>query len=301
MQNIKTKIGLFAGFIILVLIVSTATIAIPQQLQRFDHMPGHRGLAGTVNIEELGDVLALTEEQKDQLQGILKEHRKESRARLFDNIMPLLDAEQKAALTKIKSELEENKVPRSVIENRVNRMDDRLNLDEKQKEQLIQAFSEFGGKMLSLRNSDKNRDEARGELKNQFDELHNQLETILSPEQMDKMKEFNRGKRGRSGRNFGSHNRQQMFDSMKDELDLSPDQETQIEKILEQSRLSFRDKLEKIDDRDERVDALKAHREKVAAQISQVLTDKQQQKFEELKDEYRENPGYQKKNQQKFN
>ncbi len=189
------------------LFFSTAKIAIPQQLQRIGHMPGHRGLAGNVNIEELGDVLSLTEEQKDQLQGILKEHRKESRARLFDNIMPLLDAEQKAALTKIKSELEENKVPRSVIENRVNRMNDRLNLDEKQKEQFIQVFSEFGGKMLSLRNSDKNRDEARGELRNQFDELHNQLETILSPEQMDKMKEFNRGKRGRSGRNFGSHNR----------------------------------------------------------------------------------------------
>jgi Spy/CpxP family protein refolding chaperone len=286
MQNTKTRIGLFTGFLILVLIVSTAKIAIPQQLQGFDHMPGHLGLAGNINIDELGDVLSLTEEQKDQLQGILKEYPKESRARLFDNIMPLLDADQKAVLTKIQSELEENKVPRSVIENRVNRMDDRLNLDEKQKEQLIQAFSEFGGKMLSLRNSDKNRDEARGELRNQFDELHNQLETILSPEQMDKMKEFNRGKRGRFSRNFDRYNRQQMFERIKDELDLNPDQEAQIEKILAQSQLSFREKLEKVDDRDERMEVLKAHRKEIASQISQVLTDDQQQKFEDLKDEY---------------
>ncbi len=216
-------------------------------------------------------------------------------------MMPLLDADQKAALTKIQSELEENKVPRSIIENRVNCMDDRLNLDEKQKEQLIKAFSEFGGKMLSLRNSDINRDEVRGELRNQFDELHNQLETILSSGQMDKMKEFNIGKRGRFSRNFDRHNRQQMFDSIKNELDLNPDQEARIKKILEQSRLSFREKLNKIDDRDERMEAMMAHRKEVALQISQVLTDDQQQKFEELKDNFPEYPGYHRKNQQKFN
>ena len=74
MQNTKTRIGLFTGFLILVLFFSAAKIAIPQKLQRFDHMPGHRGLAGNVNIEELGDVLSLTDEQKDQLQGIRTVH-----------------------------------------------------------------------------------------------------------------------------------------------------------------------------------------------------------------------------------
>ena len=155
--------------------------------------------------------------------------------------------------------------------------------------------------MLSLRDSEKSRKEVREELKKHYDELHNQLETILSPGQMDKMKELNRGKRGGFSRNFDRPNRQQMFDRIKDELDLNPDQEAQIEKILEQSRLSFREKLEKVDNRDERMEVLKEHRKEIVAQISQVLTDDQQQKFEDLKDEYGKRLGPHRMPGQRFN
>ena len=161
-----------------------------------------------------------------------------------------------------------------------------MDLNSKQKEQLIKTFSEFGDKIISLKEKNVERDEIREEMKIQFDELHNELETILSPEQMEKMQKMNKERRKNFGRKMGYRDRQERHQNVLDKLDLSPDQEAKIESIKQESRNSFKQKMNGIDDREERKIAMKEHREEVASQIEKVLTDDQREKFDEMKEEF---------------
>jgi Spy/CpxP family protein refolding chaperone len=283
MRKSKLKISIVVSVITIFLVLITAKVAFVQDMKRFDRPPGQNGLTGEVNIKEIGGVLSLTDEQKMQLQEIMKDHRKESRLELFEKLAPILDAEQTKILQGIKSDLENDKMPRSVVENRVTRLETKLDLNSKQKEQLIKTFSEFGDKIMSLREKNTGRDELREEMKIQFDALHNELETILSPEQMEKMQKMNKDRRRNFGRKMGYRDRQEMYQNVLDQLDLSPDQEAKIEAIKQESRSSFQQAMQSINDREERQIAMKEHKDKVAAQIEEVLTDDQKAKFEEMR------------------
>jgi len=255
-------------------------------MKQFDRPTGQKELTGEVNIKEIGGVLSLTDDQKKQLQEIMKDHRKESRLELFEKVAPILDAEQTKILQGIKSDLENDKMPRSVIENRVTHLKTKLDLNSKQKEQLINTFSEFGDKIIALRDGNMERSEIREDMKIQLNELHNKLESILSPEQMEKFERMNKGRRERFGRKLGHRDHREMHQNVLDKLELSPDQEFKIEEIKQESRNSFKQKIQNIDDREERRIAMKEHREEVASQIEIVLTDDQKMKFEEMRKDY---------------
>ena len=115
MRKSKFKIGVMVSVITIFLVLITAKVAFVQDMKRFDRPTGHNGLAGEVNIKEIGGVLSLSDDQKKKLQEIMKDHRKESRLELFEKVAPILDAEQIKILQAIKSDLENDKMPRSVI------------------------------------------------------------------------------------------------------------------------------------------------------------------------------------------
>jgi len=286
MRKSKFKIGIMVAVMTMFLVLITAKVAFVQDMKQYNRQSGPKGLTGEVNIKEIGGLLSLNDDQKKQLQEIMKDHRKESRLELIEKLAPILDTEQTKILQGIKSDIENDKMPRSVVENRVTRLETKLDLNSKQKEQLINTFSEFGDKIISLREKYVDRDELREEIKIHFDALHNELETILSPEQMEKLQKMNKGRRRNFNRKMGYRDRQEMHRNILDKLDLSSDQEVKIEQIKQESRKSFQQKMQNIDDREELQIVMKEHRNKVAAQIENVLTDDQREQFKQMKDEF---------------
>ncbi len=283
MRKVKFKLATTLSVVSVILVMLMVKAVISQELNRSDNRrSAETGLAGEAGMKEIGAILSLTEAQKEKLRIIMQDHRRESRFELFDKMSPILDSEQTEILSGIQSDLEKNKMPRTIIANRIERLDARLDLDQSQKEQLTQLFSEFGDKIIRIKQSDTDRGESGKEMKAQFKELHAKLETILSPGQMEKMEYMHKTRRERFGRKMGHRQRQGSFQKAFEELELSREQEARIEDILKESRDSFKQKIQDIDSQDERREAMKIHREEVAAKIESVLTLEQREIFAEI-------------------
>lgn len=271
---------------IFLLVFTLTGIAFTGKSQEFDRQRPPRDNTSEPGMREITGVLDLSDAQKEQLQTILKDHQRESRDELFEKVLPILNDDQQSKLAAIKSDLKKNKMPRSIVDNRISRMDKQLNLNENQKIQLTEVFSEFGDEMLQIRNNGGDREQ----IKEKFNSLHSRLETILSPDQMKKMNKMNMKRRGKFNRRMVHRDGQRMLEQMKNELDLNPDQESKIEKILEESRLTFREEMKNIDNPEEKKEAFQSHREDVAQQISTVLNDEQKVEFDKMKDEFDKQP-----------
>ncbi len=281
----KRKFGILTMGIIL-LIFTLTSIAFTNKSQESDRQRPPRDNASEPGMREITGVLDLSNEQKEQLQTILKDHQRESRDELFDKVLPILNEDQQNLLAGIKSDLKKNKMPRSIIENRIRRMDKQLELNENQKKQLSEVFSEFGDEMLQIRNNGGDREQ----MKEKFNSLHSRLETILSPGQMEKMDKMNMKRRGKFNRRMAHRDGQRMLEQLKNELDLNPDQEALIEKILKESRSTFREEMKNIDDPEVKNEVFQSHREDVAQQIARVLNDEQKVEFDKMKDEFDKQP-----------
>jgi Spy/CpxP family protein refolding chaperone len=284
MKNSKYKAGFMIAVILL--IIFTAKAAFLQDFNRSGRPGSHGELTGEVNIKEIGGVLSLNDDQKKQLQQIIKDHREKSRLELLDKVTPILDTKQTKILEGIKADLDNKKMPRSVIEHRVERLEARLDLTTGQKEQLIKAFSDFGDKILIIKEKYTVRSEMREEIKLHFEQLHTDLEAILSPEQMKKMQKMKRQRRENFGRKLGYRDRQGMHQKAFEQLNLSTEQEEKIKEIIENSRNDMKEEMQNLDSREERQALSRAHREQVASEIRAVLTEDQKEKFDELKSEF---------------
>ena len=287
MEYAKFKFTAILKFILFFLVLAIINSAFAQERPGFGRQSGVQVLTGDVNMREIGGVLSLTDEQKEQLRDIIEDHRRESRLELFSKISPILNDEQRAILHDIKADLEEKKMPKAVIDNRIKRLETQLDLNQKQKEQLTGVFSVFGDRIISIRDANPDRNKRRDAMREQFDALYSELEAILLPEQMEKLARMNKNKRERIGRKMGYRDRGGMYQEVLNELELSMDQQAKIQEILEQAHTSFQQKMQDIDDPEERKTAMRTHRAEVAAQIETELTAEQKEKFAEMKDESR--------------
>jgi len=262
-------------------------------------------------VEDFSEILSLTQEQQEQIREIFNKHReeirdevrpdrdqisredrlamkKEFRQQLYEEILPILDEKQKKILNEMKSEFEAGKIPDLVINHRVDKLADNLELTDSQKGQLKTVYSEFGKKIIQLRDGEESREVLQDKMRETFSDLNSRLEAILTPAQMEKMKMFRNERMTRRGERRGmrqrGRQREQIIEKVKDELDLSEEQETKIDAILEKSRLAMKEKMKESDE--SRREIFRAHKEETADAIKEVLTSEQQEKFEEMKDKF---------------
>jgi Spy/CpxP family protein refolding chaperone len=260
-------------------------IAYLQENQPFGHPAGPKGFIAEPGFKEIGSVLDLNDEQRKELKKVMKSHRRESRNELIDKVAPILNSDQQAKLQEIKSDLNQDKMPRILIANRIDRLNERLNLSAGQKDQLTSIFNEFGDKVIQLGNNELERDQLRESMQEYRDELQAQLETVLAPEQMDELRDMHREKRGKFGRRIGYKNQNQRLQKALSKLDLSPEQEIEIKSIVDESRQAVQQKMQKITDEDERRELMREHRQNTANEIEAVLTPEQKEKFDAMKKE----------------
>jgi len=154
----------------------------------------HTGFMAEAGLKDFEEILSLNPDQIEKIREIFKSHREQFkhgsrdissadrrkahskiRAALYEQIMPILDETQQKILTGLKTDFEAGKIPDIIIETRVRRMTEDLDLTDSQAKELKSTFTEFGEKMISIRNSD---DPQRGEMRKQFAEMHDQLEEL---------------------------------------------------------------------------------------------------------------------------
>lgn len=258
--------------------VSTARHLLAQEkVNRFHRI----GLTGEPGIGDLEEILSLTSAQKEKIQQIFKNHRAgfkrergekshierrkdhdSLRAVLYEEIIPVLNEEQQQILSGIKSEYEAGRVPGIVIDIRVNRLNRDLELTEAQSEKLKEVFSEFGEKLISIRKSEN---PERGEVKELFRQMHDQLETILTPDQMDELRQFRKERGERFGRRSMRGNQQRL----NERLNLTPEQEKQVKEIFAVARKDMDKKRFE-------------NRENIVKKLEDVLTEEQLEQFKSI-------------------
>jgi Spy/CpxP family protein refolding chaperone len=243
------------------------------------------GFLGEAGLKDFEEILSLTPDQTEKIQEILKNHRAqfkpergdmsrperrkdhdEFRATLYEEIMPLLNEKQQKILEGLKSDFEAGKVPVTIIETRVNRMAEDLDLSEAQSEKLVKVFTEFGEKAIKIRNSEN---PERGEMREIFAEMHDRLETILTPDQMTKWRESREIRRPRGGRKGMGGN----GEFLKERLNLTPEQEEKVQEIFADARKEMDISREQ-------------NREKITRQLKEVLTEEQMAEFESMHNDY---------------
>jgi Spy/CpxP family protein refolding chaperone len=286
----KNISSILIGLVILLFISQGNTQA--RYFQRGKNPGGlnHAHILGEPGLTDLEEILSLTTEQQTQIREILRDHKDEMRrdfkgsspadrrqvhdelrAALYDEIMPVLNPDQKKILSEIKSEFAAGRVPEVVIDTRVRRLTADLDLEDDQAGKIKTLFANFGERMIRLRNSDN---PERGEMRDLFFEMHEELETILNPDQMMKLRKIRDKRTVRDGRR-GIRGNPERLAKM---LDLTPDQEQQVQNIFAEAREKMRTDL-------------RAHREKIALELEQVLTDEQMEKFKSMQDEFQRGSG----------
>jgi Spy/CpxP family protein refolding chaperone len=170
----------------------------------------------------LSEVLNLNDEQKAQIQQLFEQRRenfrqtykdrkkdgeglsreekkalrRQHREEMLNEIMPILTPEQQALANEIKATFERGEVPAILVEKRVEKLNEKLNLTPDQQAQLKTLFTETGQKMLALKNSDAGHQSARQEMKTLRRETDAKIQSILTPEQQKIYEELKAQRKG---------------------------------------------------------------------------------------------------------
>lgn len=278
--------------------------------------------AGVSDMGRMGifsDVLNLTAEQQEQIETIIEQQRenyRESRGErksrpsweerkamrqerydaLVKEIMPILTSEQQAMVTEMKAAFDRGEVPAVLINKRVEKLGQELNLTSEQQEQIKSLFAENGKKMLALRENSADRKTFREAMKNLRSEGDAQLQAILTPDQQaayarlkaqrkEKMKERFQKSRHQSG----EQRMEKRVEQLTTELSLTNEQQTQLRAIFTNAHKDMSKEMQSGNtDRETRRELFRQHFDKVDAQIRGILNETQLQKYETLRAEMRQ-------------
>ena len=182
-----------------------------------------------LHIERLDTKLSLSEDQKNQIKNLdtwekllLKNEPPENRREFFkqqreihkeqaEQISNILTPEQKEIFNEMKTERKEKmkkngrRFRSAGSHNRIEKLSQAVDLSETQKEQIEEIFakvhSEIRGELNGKRNG-RNREELRQAMRNNMKEVHQQIQSILTPEQMKKFEEFKAQRKERMQEHF---------------------------------------------------------------------------------------------------
>ncbi|MCH8020636.1 hypothetical protein IH785_12325 [candidate division KSB1 bacterium] len=181
-----------------------------------------------LHIERLDTKLSLSEEQKNQIRALdtwekllLKHELQENRRGFFmqkkelyeehaEKISNILTPEQKEVFLEMqmerKAKMKNGRRFRGAhSDNRIEKLARELDLNESQKEQIEEIFtkihSEIRGELNGKRNG-RTREELRQAMRNNMKEVHQQIQSILTPEQMKKFEEFKAQRKERMQEHF---------------------------------------------------------------------------------------------------
>ena len=169
-----------------------------------------------LHIERLGTKLSLSEDQKNQIKSLdtwekllQKNEPPENRREFFKKkkgihdehvaqILSILTLEQKGVFLEMKAERKvklnkHGKRFRARSHNRIEKLAGQLDFNESQKEQIGEIFekvhAEIRGNMNGRRNG-RNREELRKSMHNKMKKIDQQIQKILTPEQMKKFEQL---------------------------------------------------------------------------------------------------------------
>ncbi len=211
------------------------TVLTPEQQAKLDQLKSQFE-NGTVpeelinlQIERLDKKLSLSEEQKNQIRALdtwdkpLRKHELQENRREFfmqkkeiqeqraEQISNILTPEQKEVFLEMKTERKEKmkkhrrRIRGARSHNRIEKLARELDLNESQKEQIEEIFakvySEIRGELNGKRNG-RNREELRQAMHNNMKEIHEQIQSTLTPEQMKKFEELKTQRKERMQKHF---------------------------------------------------------------------------------------------------
>ena len=253
-------------------------------------------------------VLNVTEEQKTQIHDLIKAKmeemrpkerpqqrpskeerqakREEMRKAIEQEILKVLTPEQQSKFTLLKTQLENGKMPVELIDYRIAKLDEKLNLTDEQKNQL-KALDTWD-KLVQARNARReNPDEARGKMKDVFQEHEQQILSILTPDQkviFEQMKaERRKNAKGKMQR-FRQRHAEQRFQHLVEALHLDESQQAKLQEIFTSLKQDRPDNFQDLSP-EERHQLMQQRMDELDAQIKSILTPEQIELFEALKAE----------------
>jgi len=171
-----------------------------QRKHRFERMPPHERFFSF--MERMVDP---SEEQRDDVEHII-ETRSEQLRELHEThqtgviaIYDSLRADLQTILTdEQKKRFEEQIVKGShkIAESRIERLTEALDLNDEQQKQIEEIFSKFRNLPRPERKGSRGKwEERRQMMRNQFQEMHEEIEAVLTPEQKEKFGKLRRQRR----------------------------------------------------------------------------------------------------------
>jgi periplasmic protein CpxP/Spy len=180
-----------------------------------------------LRVKKLDEKLDLTDAQEKQVREILNNHtaklenlkaekeklkseaRKEKEA-IAAEIKNVLSKEQNEKLEKMHSKNQDGDDKEENTEARLEKLKKKLDLNAEQTEKLRSALNTHLQKMREIRNQakvDGKRNEAKEKMRAEKEQFRSSLKSILTPEQMEKLKNFEEGEGKGRGKGKGRRNR----------------------------------------------------------------------------------------------
>jgi Spy/CpxP family protein refolding chaperone len=150
-----------------------------------------------------------------------------------------------------------------------------------QEKQIKAILKRNGDQMAEIRSK------SREDLEISMATMLSELESVLTPEQIQRIEEKPLGGRSR----FGMRSSEEELAFLTQELSLTEEQTAQLKKILEEFRMSPRDKKQQVTPM-EMSQNFRQQREKREEEIKKILTDVQKKKYDDLmRDRQKRQPG----------
>jgi len=258
-------------------------------------------------------VLDLTNAQKAQIRGIVESKRdafhpeerpdkrptaEERRARraqmrqeIEAEILGVLTAEQRSKYDELKAQLANGQMPVALIDLRIARLHEKLNLTAEQQDQ-IRALDTWNAFARLRPDGLQDPREFRQEMKKLIKAHEAQLMLILTPEQQATFTELKaeRRRHNQAGLRRFFMQAKRVFGRLSDALDLDESQRQQLQEILAGARDALPEDLAALG-REELEELRHAMMAEIDAQIRAILTPEQLEKYETLQAERRKHRG----------
>lgn len=192
---------IFAAALALLLFAG-ASQAQTQTEQKPHH--GHHAWMKQLNLTEdqKTKLKSLHAEQRKEMEGLksssltadqMKAKREELHRKYSDQAQAIYTPEQKQQLEKMKADWKSKGGDRSKGKEAHRRFGEQLNLTQTQKDQLKKFHSESRSKFETVRNDQTlSDDQKKAKFKELRKEQHEQMKTVLTPEQLEKMKSMHK-------------------------------------------------------------------------------------------------------------
>ncbi len=255
-------------------------------------------------------VLDLTEEQRTQIQEILKSQRdkaksmrgsyenrptfeernakrQEMRESVQKEIYAVLTTEQQAKLDDLTAQLKSGNIPGELIDLRIKHLDEKLNLTEEQKSQVKALITEQTPP--ELKTGIKGHRGFSRKRREQFKEYEEKMLNILTPEQQaiyQEMKTQRKDTGKELRQNLGNRRSRNRVERLTKALDLDETQKEQLKEIFANVRENIKGELNgrrNGRNRNELRQAMHGKMNQVDAKIQSILTEEQLAKYTELK------------------